>query len=384
MLRRLLDHLAETLTLERETVIEDLHRRALSWEPVERLPLVMHYPAPSDRFPPYPYAETLDDPAKMLFNELVSASLASASGRSICHRAEVDDDLPCTIRPNFGCVLIPSLFGARIEQVGDSPPWVRNFESREAFVAALDSSAEHNTAAIVSRVVEQYAFYREALAAYPNLERIIKLVLPDLQGPLNNVEQLRGSEVYVDFHADPELVDRALTTVAEAQIAVACQLAPWITDGPAGWSHQHGFRIPGNILVRADSAIMLSPQMYRRQVAPHDERVLHAVEGGGVHSCGRIDHCAGEFLDLPSLKCLDLGQPKLNDLDALYAAARRRRVPLIRVSVAEAELISGSVLRRFPTGVSLSYTAKSIDEARRIMSDYKRAAEITKPKDAVA
>ena len=69
----LLDHLAATLTPEREAGIEDLHRRALSWQPVERLPLVLSYPAPQDRWVPCPHAEALADPEKMLFNELVSA-----------------------------------------------------------------------------------------------------------------------------------------------------------------------------------------------------------------------------------------------------------------------------------------------------------------------
>ena len=383
-LRQLLDYIAETLTPEREEAIEDLHRRALCWEPVERLPLILHYPAPSDHFPPYPYSKTLDDPQKMLFNELVSASMASASGRSICHRETVEDDLPCSIRPNFGCVLIPSIFGAVVEQVGDNPPWVRNFETREAFFTALDGPAEDRMNAVVSRLIERYEFYRDALSLYPSLNRIIKRVLPDLQGPLDNVEQMRGSEIYVDFLGEPELVDRALAIVAEVQITVARRLVASTADGPEGWSHQHGFPIPGNVLVRVDSAIMLSPQMYRRQVAPHDARVLSELGSGGVHSCGRIGHCAEEFLNLPSLRCLDLGQPELNDLDVLYALARRRRIPLIRLRVSEEELISGSVLRRFPTGVSLSHTAKSIQDARRIMSAYLRAAEKTNKKEAIA
>ena len=361
----LLDHLSATLSPEREAEIDDLHCRALSWEPVERPPLIISYPAPPGRFAPYAHAEALADPEKMLFNELVSAW-----GTSICHRAEVGDDLPCTIRANFGCVLIASLFGARIEQVEDNPPWARSFETREEFAAALQRDPLDFSQGWCPRVIERYEFYRATLASYPGLAHIIRLVLPDLQGPMDTVELLRGCELYVDLCQDPALVAEAMTKVATAQIGFARHLAPYVNDGPAGWTHQHGFLVRGPILIRIDSAIMLSPRMYREQIAPHDARVLRELGGGGLHSCGDINLNGAEYLDVPSVQCLDLGQPDMNDLDRLYAMARERRIPLLRVSVPEHELTSGSVLRRFPTGVSLLHPAKSLADARRIMKAY--------------
>jgi len=369
-LTELLDHLAATLTRKREDEIEELHRRALSWEPVKRLPLVLSYPAPPGRWVPYPHAEAIADPEKMLFNELISAW-----GTSVCHRAVVGDDLPCTIRANFGCVLIASLFGARVEQVEDNPPWVRNFETRAEFVAALQRDPLDFTQGWCPRVVERYEFYRAALAPYPGLARVIKLVLPDLQGPMDTVELLRGSELYVDLYQDPALVADALAKAATAQIGFARYLTRYVNDGPPGWAHQHGFLMRGPILIRIDSAIMLSPRMYREQIAPHDERVLRELGGGGLHSCGNINLNGPAYLDVPSVQCLDLGQPEMNDLDKIYALARDRRISLLRLSVKEEELTSGSVLRRFPTGVSLLHAARSMEDARRIMSAYRAAAE---------
>lgn len=368
-LNELLDHLAATLTPGREAGIEELHRRALSWQPVKRLPLVLSYPAPPGRWSPYPHAEAIADPEKMLFNELVSAW-----GTSICHRETVGDDLPCTIRANFGCVVIASLFGARIEQVEDNPPWVRHFETRSEFAVALQRDPLDFTQGWCPRVVECYEFYRAALAPYPGLARLIKLVLPDLQGPMDTVELLRGSELYVDLYEDPALLADALAWAAAAQAGFERHLAHSVNDGPPGWAHQHGFVMRGPLLIRIDSAIMLSPRMYREQIAPHDERVLRELGGGGLHSCGNINLNGPEYLDVPSAQCLDLGQPELNDLDKLYALAQRRRIPLLRVSVKEEELTSGSVLRRFPTGVSLLHAAKSLDDARRIMHAYLDAA----------
>ena len=369
-LEELLAVLAAELTVEREAEIEDLHRRALNWEPVRRLPLVASYPAPADRFSPYPHAQALADADKMLFNELVSAW-----GTSICHRETVGDDLPCTIRANFGCVIIASLFGARIEQVEDNPPWARNFETREQFRAALDRDPLDFTQGLCPRVIERYEYYRATLSRFPKLLKIIKLVLPDLQGPMDTLELLRGSELYVDFYAEPKLAAKALDKVASAQIGFARRLAAGLTAGPAGWAHQHGFLMRGRVLLREDSAIMLSPRMYREQVAPHDEGVLRELGGGGVHSCGNVTQHAVEYLALPSAQCLDLGQPELNDLDKLYALARERCIPLLRVSVGRDELTSGSVMRRFPTGVSLLYPAKSLEDAHEVVHAYRNATD---------
>ena len=369
-LKELLDHLSATLTLEREAEIDERHHRALSWEPVDRLPLVLSYPAPPGNFQPYPHSQTLEDPEKMLFNELVSTY-----GTSVVHRNLVGDDLPCTLRANFGCGIIASLFGAHIEQVEENPSWVHPHTTPEAFWDAIERDPLDFTQGWAPRVKERYAFYREILAGRQELSAVIKLVLPDLQGPMDNFEMLRGSDVFLDFYTDPDRVQAALGTLATAQIGFARHLAPWLTDGPQGWSHQHSFTLPGCILVRVDTAIMLSPQMYREQVKPHDERVLRELGGGGLHSCGKVGHLASEFLTLASGRCLDLGQPLLNDMDALYRLARELRVSLLRVSVSEAELTSGAVLGRFPTGVSLLHVARSVDEARRIMTAYRRSAQ---------
>ena len=72
--------------------------RALNWEPVDPPPLVVTYPFPEDApFRPYPHREIFDDPVKMLYNELVCAF-----DTSIALHARVGDDLPLTVRANFG------------------------------------------------------------------------------------------------------------------------------------------------------------------------------------------------------------------------------------------------------------------------------------------
>ena len=82
-----------------------------------------------------------------------------------------------------------------------------------------------------------------------------------------------------------------------------------------------------------------------------------------------------EFLALPKIKCIDLGQPEMNNVDAIYKRAQQYKVPLIRVQVDEGELTLGSVINRFPTGVTLVHNADSLEKAQYIMKAYEKAAE---------
>jgi hypothetical protein len=373
-LQRLLDHLSARIYPRRQAEIDQLHQAALSWESVSRLPLVCVYPLPSDApFHPYPHSQIFDDPEKMLYNELVYAF-----NTSIACRDRIDDDLPLTIRANFGTVLMASLFGGCVEQVEENPPWARPFRSLDAFRAALERDPLDFSQGWCPRVIDRYHYYRLALSGYPELAEMIHLVLPDLQGPLDTVELLRGSEIYADFCRNVELVDQALHTSARAQVGFAHHLLSCINDGPSGFSHQHATLIRGRILIRNDSALMISPKMYRQQVASYDEMVLSELGGGGIHSCGKCEHNIDEFFTLPSMRCLDLGQSKMNNVDAIHAKARQRKIGITRVCVSREELVTGSIMERFPTGVSLVYEAGSLADAQTVVSAYHRATERAK------
>lgn len=371
-LHALLEYLENSIDSHHQANSQKLYQRALSWEPVDRLPLIMTYPFDKNLpFQPYPHGEAFASPQKMLYNELVSAF-----GASITYSSRVCDDLPWTIRANFGTVIIASMFGAHIEQHEDNPPWVLH-EKFDPW--ALERIVEQDPTDLsrgwIPRVTERYIYYREMLAPYPGLSRSVLAVLPDLQSPFDNLELIVGSNLFADICEVPEKVSNALKILAMAQTNLAQRLIHIINDGQTGFAHQHATMIKGNILLRNDSVIMLSPSMYRDIVAPHDECVLREMGGGGIHSCGKIESHAETFMDLPSVRCLDIGQPELNNLDAIYRIAEKKHIPLIRLTCNEHDLISGRIISRFPTGASLCYHAESIRDARRIVNAYLKATE---------
>lgn len=370
-LQRLLEHLERILDPVHQNRIAELYKRTLDWQPVERLPLVLSYPLPADlAFKPYPVREVLENAEKMLYNELVHAFDSSIACRNL-----LDDDMPCTIRGNFGTVVMASMFGANIEQVDDNLPWVRPFDAADAFEQILDCDPCDFSMGWCPQVVDTYKFYNDVLSDYPTVQKSVIVVLPDLQGPLDTAEQLRGSAIYEDFYRNQDALRKVMCNISRAQSGFAKQLQPFLSDGPNGYSHQHMAMIPGRILIRNDCAINLSPRMYREQVAPHDAFVLEALGGGGIHCCGRFQHLVEEFLALPDIKCIDFGQPELNDIDALYNLAAQKGIPLVRIRAGEQELVDGRVLAKFPTGITLVHHTESLEKAQRIMKAYKKAFE---------
>jgi len=371
-LKALLNHLSATLDETRQAEIEDLHRRALSWLPVKRLPLVMSYPLPAHaKFTPYPHREVFNDPEKMLYNELTYAF-----NTSIACRDRLADDLPCTVRANYGTVLLASKFGAEVEQHEDNPPWIMHSdEGGVSLEAVADSDPTDFSWGWCPRVIETYEFFRATLRAWPKLDRIIRVVLPDMQSPFDTLELIVGSSIFADLRTRPEVAARALRNVANAQVGFARCLAGLVTDGPDGFAHQHATMIRGRILLRDDSAILMSPNMYRDQIAPQDEFVLQQLNGGGIHCCGNVGLHAQRFLEPAGMQSFDFGQSEHNDVDAIYALAKQRQIPLIRVAASERELCSAEILRRFPTGVSLVHRAETFEAAQRAMNGYLRATK---------
>ena len=362
-LDKLLDFLCEMAGRSKRDAEERRFLGALGWRPVDRPPLVIAYPYPeSARFPLLPHREVFEDPEKMLYNELLCAF-----DTSIALHGEIGDDLPFTVRANYGTVLIASIFGVNVEQIADNPPWIRHAHgqalSLETIAAADPRDCRRGW---IPRAAETMQRYREILNGYPELDGAVHVVLPDLQGPFDNLELIRGSDVFIDLISDPERVDAALAALARTQVDAARYLGQWTSEPHDGYCHQHAVMLKGNILLRNDSCVMVSPEMYRDQIAPHDESVLREMGGGGIHSCGNIGHLVDEFLALPSLRSLDLGQPELNDVGAVYRKAAAREMPLIRVTVDADEIRSGVYRERFPTGAVLIHRAACFEEAQKV------------------
>gem|GEM_PF-385385 len=372
--RKRLARLERQLDPDRQRRVRQRHVDVACWQTVSRPPVLL-VPAWDNReqsLPLYTVAEAVADPAKMLHNQLCRGFGA------VTDWIEIGDDRPLQIRADLGIGLVASVLGTGIEVVGDNPPWVHPLAAPDTVETAveraldgLEISRAHERG-WVPRAGAILDYYLSVLPEFPAVSRAVSLSLPDLQGPFDAAAMVWGSGIFLALLTRPELVERLLRAVAE----IIVHLHGWWRARagaellPAGFSHQHGSVIRGNLLLRCDSNLMMSPEMYRDQVFVHDRAVLTAVGGGSYHSCGRWKQNIPLVMDAAQVGSLDFGsnQSHMNDIDEVYGWARTARKHLNLVAVTPDELQSGRAQDRFPTGATLQCEVGSTAAARKIMA----------------
>ncbi len=272
----------------------------------------------------------LKDPELMLLRELAVASgcIAEGNGQIL------------NIRCNYGTTILPSLFGVEIFYMGeehDTLPASHPLPGgAEGIRALLDAGVPELDRGWGARVFDTAAFFREKLAPYPKLSEYVRIYHPDLQGPLDLAEMIWGSEIFLAFYDQPELVKSFLALLTETYRRF---MRRWDAEFPAreGRFCAHwGFGYAGRILLRDDSAMNLSPEMYREFALPFDRQLLGEFGGGVVHFCGRGDHYIADLATVPDLTGIQLSQPEYNDMETIYRNTVDRGIALLALPLESA------------------------------------------------
>lgn len=364
-LRRLLDRFERDIDLQRVEHVRSRYRQTLRGEPCDPPPLVCYVPYDDVAGPPYPVRETLDDPVKMLVNELL------VGFTSLYHALQRQDDTPFCLRANVGTGLVASMFGAPWEVVDNNPPWVRPLGDERTIEALVSAPLPETCAGLGTRVRDHYACFHDVLGDYPNCRAAFEITLPDLQGPFSTAELLWGSQIYLALHRRPDLVQSLLTHVTAQTLRAAEMVAPLVQDSlaPEG-CFQHATAVSGTLLLRNDSAVLVSPSAYETMISEHDARIAGALNGIAIHFCGDGSHQVGNWLALAQVRGLDFGQADLMDQDRLYREAREFGLTLARLRPSRDELITGRAAARFPAGATFCYEARDANDAAEVCRHY--------------
>lgn len=351
------------------------YRRALACEAVDRPPLVvqaafgrtMELPAPWNAFRRYSYREAFDDPATMMQNMLLARVVPGLI---------LKDDSPLAIRNDHGTVQVSSLLGGKWRLHEDNYPWLEPFRDIAAIERIAGSSELDMVHSVTERSLRTLTFYNARLASHPLLKEFVQIALPDLQGPMDTADQLWGSDIFYAFADCPDLLYRLLARVVDVMIETLGKYRRLAHDRLDPFANtQHGYLIPGRILIRNDSSIMLSPAMYAEHVRPHDERLLRAVGTGSIHFCGNGQHLVEEMLKIGPLRGLDFGELHLMQAQMIYGMCRERKVAITNVCPPREDLVSGRAVRDYPTGAVFVYLTESLDDARNVVRAYNGGAE---------
>ena len=372
VLTELLEWHEERIDLQHLARVVERHRDAMNWRAVDRPPVSIKGVDVAG-FPRYSFEEEFDDPVKLMIDQLAHPLDELTPG--IATSVLLQDDFPLQIQSEYGVGIMPSLFGATCSFAAGGRAWVEPLGGPENVAALLDRGVPDLDRGLLPRVLATLGLFRERLADYPKCSQGIHITQPDLQGCVDILHMLWGPGFFLGLYDHAGLVHELLDLIAETYVAVVRKIQPYTTEAAGDdCIYLHWALCRGRLLLKNDTAIMLSPDMYAEFVRRHDERIFAELGGGGIHFCGCADHWREVMADTEGLRCVDFGQPDYNDMDAWYEALRRREVSVMRLPYPAEKIISDEWRERFPTGVSFSTWAPDLEAGQRIV-DALRAQE---------
>ena len=236
------------------------------------------------------------------------------------------------VRANYGTGILSSLFGAEIfvmPREMNTLPTTRSVGDTERIREIVERGLPDLYTGFGRNVFEFGEICAEVFAKYPNIHRYVEVYHPDTQGPLDICELLWGCEMFYAMYEEPDLVHAMMTLLTDTYPAFLrkwYEIFPSTSEMNVHWS---ALRHRGTILLRDDSAMNLSPELYREFAAPYDHELLERFDGGAVHFCGRGDHYIETLCASPKLYGINMSQPELNNMETIWQNTVDRGIKML-------------------------------------------------------
>ena len=328
-----LDDLASRIVPDEEERVHAAWKRFLDGsgdasDPEPFVPPARTPRAPTVEWPVIHINDALGDIDLMVLHQLslVSAALASGSNGIL------------NVRSNYGVSIMTSQLGCEVVMMPrehGNLPTTRALAGPDPIRRALDAGVPDLRAGQGGDVFDAGARFAELLSRADVLDRYIILYHPDAQGPIDNAELAWGPEVFLAFYDTPELMHDFLDLMTEHYIAF---LRAWFAEHPprGTYSAHWGLLMRGQVMLRDDSLMNLSPEIYDEFIFDRESRCLTELGGGAIHYCGRGSHVIDRFAAMPDLTAVNLSQPHLNDMETVYRSTVDRGIVLLNLDAAAA------------------------------------------------
>ncbi|MBQ4628306.1 MAG: hypothetical protein IJB44_04435 [Clostridia bacterium] len=225
------------------------------------------------------------------------------------------------VRANYGTGIMTSVFGAEIFVMpyeNNTLPTTRPLNDTEKIRRIVEKDGYDIMSGFGKNVFEFGEICAEVFEKYPKIKKYVNVYHPDTQGPLDICELLWGCEMFYALYDEPDLAHAMLSLITDAYIAV---MDKWYDIFPKNTVLNHhwgGLCHKGTIVLRSDSAMNISPEIYREFSMPYDKKLLDYYGGGIVHFCGRGDHYIEILSKLNGLYGINMSQPECNDMEKIY------------------------------------------------------------------
>lgn len=268
--------------------------------------------------------------------------------KGVSDELEAGGDKVLNVRSNYGVSIMASQLGCEVIQMPrehHNLPTAKALSDRNiasAVRAVIDQGPPDLRAGQGGDVFDCGQRFLEVFAHHELIRRWIHIYHPDAQGPIDNAELAWGSEIFVAIYDTPELLHEFLDFLTEHYISF---LEAWFAEHPtqSDMNSHWGVMMRGNIMLRDDSLMNLSPEIYAEFIRDREARCLRELGGGGIHFCGRGSHVIDQLGAISGLSVVNMSQPHLNDMEVCFASTIDRGVKLISLeeSAAAAALDHG-------------------------------------------
>ena len=262
-------------------------------------------------WPQIPVNQTLHDPQLMAMSQFKAVSDVLASGANFL----------LNVRCNYGVSIMTSQLGCQVVEMPEgqnNTPTTMALGSEDAIRRVIEQGVPDLRTGQEQAVWDTAELFLEIMDRWPVLGRWVSLDHPDAQGPMDNAELAWGSEIFLAFYDSSQLVHDFLELMTEHYLAF---MSKWFEMVKPGQTNVHwGLKHPGTIVLRDDSLMNLSPQIYEEFIRDREARCLRELGGGMIHFCGRGDHfiqLMGEMKN-DGLTAINMSQPHLNDMETIY------------------------------------------------------------------
>jgi len=359
-LERLLNYLEEIIDVDYYNSSVELQKRALRFEKTDRICIRTMYS--NEDFKPFTMEETHNDMAKMMYNELLPIISTFESK---------DTSAAGMIRANYGVGTLPSAFGLKSHIVDGNMPWVEAV-SKDEIKEIISKGVPDYKTGFGQKLIETYEFYRETLSKYPKCQNVIRLFHPDFQGPLDVAHLIYGSDIYIDMYEDPDLVHDLLQLVTDTYIDRMKKIKPYLNDEIDGFNFHWGHLYPGRILLRNDSAVNLSADMYKEFSKQYDDIIYDAFGAASMHFCGRADQWVFDMAKSDNILGINFGHMPnvvfgMEYLDFIAPEFFDKKKPVIGYTLTHDDFENMN-FEKYSTGISYNINVRNKNEAVEILS----------------
>lgn len=259
-------------------------------------------------------------------------------GQCSAHLAEGSGAI-LNVRCNYGSSIVPLLFGVEVftmDEELDTLPTSRPLNDREAVRRLIAAGVPDLSTGYGVHVMEMGRRFAAIAREYPKIGRYVWIYHPDLQGPMDICEVIWGSTIFYAAYDEPELIKELLELACATYTAFLREWLKIVPFRPGGNSHW-GLYHKGNIMLRDDSAMNFSPDMFDEFIRPYDQRLLDEFGGGAIHFCGRGSHYIARMTELRGLHAIAMSQPEYNDMETIYRYTVDRGIKLLGLKREAAE-----------------------------------------------